>query len=168
MKRFGDFLTRHRNLFLLTLLLSTLCISSAANQRRLEEAYPASTLPVMSVTGEPVQTVGAYVRERTSIYEQELIALQRLVDQEGLDGLTRQDAAEQLQEIIRNHEAQEAIETALTGSSLAPCAAVVQGGSLTIVTEQPAFTDADAALVMTLADAHAGIAPANVQIITAQ
>lgn len=74
----------------------------------------------------------------------------------------------QLQEIIANRQSQSALEGALAGSSLYPCAAVVSGGNVTIVTQKSTVTDKDSALVMSLAAAHAGVTPEKVRIITAK
>lgn len=168
MKKAGEFLTRHRNLFLLALLLTTLCISSAANRQRLEEARETTALPVMKTESQPSAAVSAYIDERDAAHQRDVAALTALCAQDGLDAQTLQDAAERLMQLTANREAQQALEDALAGSSLAPCAAVVSGGSVTIVSSKADVTDEDAALVMTLAAAHAGVPPENVRIITAE
>lgn len=168
MDRIGDFLTRHRNLFLAALLVTTLFVSSTSNIRRLSSAQDVTALPVTAVHKPAGNAIAVFSAQRDSTHLQDITALEALCLQEDLDAETRRQAAEQMQEMIRCREAQAAIEKALVSSNLAPCAAVVSGGSLTIVTEQPSFTEEDAALVMILADAHAGIAPADVRIMTAE
>jgi len=168
MERIGNFLTRHRNLFMTALLLTTLCISSTSNIQRLSAGGDVTALPVTAVHKPSGNAVAVFSAQRDSNHSQDVAALETLCVQENLDAETRRQAAAQLQEMIRCREAQSAIEKALENSSLAPCAAVVSGGSLTIVTEKTSFTDEDAALVMTLAKAHAGIAPADVRIMTAE
>lgn len=168
MERIGNLLVRHRNLFVAALLISTLCISSSSTIKRLSAGADVTALPVSTVYTQANDAVEVYVQQRDSTYVTDLTALESLCSQEDLDAQTRRQAAEQLQEIIRCRQAQDAIEKALANSSLVPCAAVVSGGAVTIVTQQSSFTDEDAALVMTLAAAHAGADPSDVRIITAE
>lgn len=168
MERIGNLLTKHRNLFVIVLLLATLCISSSSTIRRLSFGTDLTALPVTAVYRQEDNAVAAFIQQRNSAHISDLSALENLCAQEDLDAETRRQAAEQLQEIIRCSQAQEAIEKALANSSLVPCAAVVSNGSVTIVTQQSTFSDSDAALVMTLAAAHAGANPSDVRIITAE
>ena len=69
--------------------------------------------------------------------------------------------------MTRSREAQTAIETALSKSSLAPCAVVVTGSSVTVITHRTDVTDEESALVLSLALAHADVPPASVRIMTA-
>ena len=50
MRKAGEILVRHKNLFLLTLLVSTLVISSHVQRQRLENSSVTTELPVMSVS----------------------------------------------------------------------------------------------------------------------
>lgn len=168
MERIGNLLTRHRNLFIVALLIATLCISSSSTIKRLSAGADVTALPVTAVYTQANEAVEVFVQQRDSAYATDLTALQTLCTQEDLDAETRRQAAEQLQEIIRCREAQDAIEKALANSSLVPCAAVVSGGAVTIVTQRTSFAQEDAALVMTLAAAHAGADPSDVRIITAE
>ena len=112
--------------------------------------------------------VAAYVDERAAAHERDIAALTALIQQSDMDERTRQDAADTLQDIVRNRECQQALEDALSATALAPCAAVVSGGSVTIVTAKNAITPEDSALVLALAQAHAGAAPEDVRILTAE
>lgn len=166
MKKAAQLLTRHRTLFLVMLLTATLAVSSAANQRRLSEGRELASLPVMKQ--ENVSAVALYTQEREDAYLREISALQSMCSQEQLNAQTLEAAAMQLSRLIDEHEAQQALETGLSQSGLAPCAAVVSGGSVTIITANASFSDEDAALAMSLAEAHAGVAAGNVRIITAE
>lgn len=168
MRKAGELLTRYRNLFLFALLLSTLVVSGAANRERLQAASVTVDIPVTEVSAQPMNPLEAYRQQRDQESLSDIAALESLCAQTALDDATREDAADQLQEIIANRQAQSALEGALTGSSLHPCVAVVSGGSVTVVTEKTTVTDRDSALVLTLAAAHAGAAPENVRIITAK
>lgn len=168
MKKLGDLLTRHRNLFLLLLLLSTLAVSSVANRERLEEASATVHIPVTSAVPGTVSRLESYRQARDETYQSDLTALEALCAQSDLDERTREDAAARMQVLIDCRQGQNALEGALLNSSLSPCVAVVAGGSVTIVTEKSAITQADSALVMTLAKAHVDVAPECVRIITAE
>lgn len=157
------FLIRHRNLLLIVLLAATLAVSSAANRRRLEEARETVSLPVMQTKS----AIAVYKAEQSSTYLSDVAALQAVSADTTLDPATREAAAARLTQLVADREAETALETALSQSSLAPCAAVVSGGSVTIVTEKAALTQEDAALAMTLAVAHAGVAAGDVRIVTA-
>ena len=163
MSRLGDLLTRHRNTFLMALLIVTLILGSHSSSGNPEAA--TVSIPVVETAAASVSAVESFRQQRDQSVRADIAALERLIDQEALDAQTRQDAAERLQAIIDARQVQSAIEGALTGSSLYPCAAVLQGGILSIVTEKSTVTDRDAALVMTLAADHGGIAPEDVRII---
>ena len=166
MKRPGDLLAKHRNAFLLGLLATTLAVSGYANQ---QQGQPDSVnIPVTEVFSQPLSALESFRQQRDQSVLADIAALERLCAQADLDDKTRREAAAQLQQIIDARQAQSALEGALAGSSLYPCAAVVHNGSVTIVTEKSAVTDKDSALVLTLAAAHAGALPENVRIIPAQ
>lgn len=164
----GDILTKHRNLFLLMLLVITLLVSGIANRQRLEAASSTVEIPVTEVLAQPSSALEAYRMQRDEAALVDISALEALCAQANLDSRTREDAAQRLQAIIDSRQAQTALEGALLDSSLSPCVAVVSNGSVTIVTEKTSVTDKAAALVMTLAAAHAGASPENVRIITAE
>lgn len=167
MTRPADFLKRHRNLLLMVILCTTLCLSSAMNQRRLEASREATALPVMK-TQAAASPVAAYIDARDSAYEQDVAALTALCAQESVDSRTRDEAAQTLSRIVSDHAAQQALEAALAQSVLAPCACVVSGGSVTIITHHAEVSAEASALALTLAAAHAGAAPSDVRIITAE
>lgn len=168
MKKFGELLTKHRNLFLLGLLITTLAVSGYANQERLRTGAATVEIPVTEVAAQPLSTLDSYRQQRDQETLSDIAALEKLIAQDTLDEDTREAAAAHLQEIIGNRQAQLALEGALAGSSLSPCAAVVSGGSVTIVTQKTTVTEKDSALVMSLAAAHVGTAPEKVRIITAK
>lgn len=167
MMKLGDLLTKHRNAFLLMLLVTTLIVSGYANRERLQSASATVEIPVTEAAAKPLGTLEAYRQQRDQDARSDMAALEKLCTQETLDASTREAAAQQLQEIIDSRQAQSALEGALAGSSLHPCVAVVAGGNVTIVTEKSTVTEKDSALVMTLAAAHAGVSPEKVRIITA-
>lgn len=165
--KIGEMLTRHRNTFLLALLTATLAVGALTHQDRMD-AVPTVSIPVTQTAARRLSPLEEYRVSRDRQAEADMAALERLCHAEQLDQATRQSAADRLQEIVSNHQAQSALEGALAQSSLYPCVAVVAGGCVTIVTEKTVITEKDSALVLTLCAAHAGIQPENVRIITAE
>ncbi len=165
--KIGELLTRHRNTFLLALLTSTLAVGSLTHQDR-ADAVPTVSIPVTETAAARLSPLEEFRINRDRQAEADMAALERLCHAEQLDQATRKSAADRLQEIVSNRQAQSTLEGALAQSSLYPCAAVVEGGCVTIVTEKTVITEKDSALVLTLCNAHAGVKPENVRIITAE
>ncbi|MGN0794871.1 MAG: SpoIIIAH-like family protein [Aristaeellaceae bacterium] len=161
---FGAFLTRHRNLLLIVVTASALAVSSAVNRRRLEGERTTTSLPVTATQSAGAVTV--YAQERQDAYLADVTALQAVCSDASLESRTREAAAARLTQLVADREAAKALETALQGSSLSPCAAVVSGTQVTIVTQNADFTAEDAAMALLLAEAHAGAKPSEVRIIT--
>ena len=167
MIKWGEWLTKHRNTFLLLLLAATLFLSGYAHQQEAKTASATVNIPVMETAAQPLSPLERYRRQRDQETLADIESLEALVAQPLLDDATREAAADRLQKIIDCRQAQYALEGALVSSKLAPCVAVISGDALTIVTSKADITQSDSALVMTLAQAHAGIEPANVRLITA-
>ena len=55
MKKLAELLTRHRNLFLLTLLTATLAVSALSQQERLQSAAVTVDIPVMATSAMAVE-----------------------------------------------------------------------------------------------------------------
>lgn len=168
MNKHGSFLTRYRNAFLTVLLMTTLVVAGLASQERLRSSPKTVAIPVVSTAASVLTPLEIFRQERDTSVQADMAALQALCDQPLLEDATREDAADRLQELVAYHQAQLALEGALSLSSLAPCAAVVTQGSVTIVTEKQEITDRDSALVLSLAAAHANTPPSGVRIITAE
>ena len=168
MNLLGQWLTKHRNAFLLGLLTLTLVVSGYANQQRVTAASSTVSIPVMETATQPLSPLESCRQQRDQEALRDMAALETLINQPLLDEATREAAADQLAALVSNRQAQSNLESALSGSSLHPCVAVVSNESVTIVTEKSAVTDKDSALVLTLAAAHAGASPENVRIITAE
>ena len=168
MKKLGEMLTKHRNFFLLTLLTATLAVSAAANQERLRAASVTVDIPVMATSSAALSPLESYRQQRDQSALADIAALEKLIAQSTLDEQTRSDAADRLSAMIEARQAQTSLEGALLNSSLSPCVAVVAGDAVTIVTGKTTITDRDTALVLTLAEAHTGVKPQNVRVITAE
>lgn len=157
-------IARHRNLLLFTLLLTTLLACSLTRQRASDSH--AVSLPLAQTSTVPTDPVSIFRQQRDDAAMADMAALQKLVDQTDLDDQTRYEAAAQLQSIVDAREKQTALEGALLNSGMYPCVAVVSTGSVTIVTQKETLSDAETALLMTMAQVHAGADPSAVRVIT--
>ncbi|MGN0777843.1 MAG: SpoIIIAH-like family protein [Aristaeellaceae bacterium] len=162
-----NWLHKYRNMLLLTLLLVTMAVSYMANQRQMAEEASTVTIPVQEVAAPELTPLEQYRQERDAAALRDMAALEALCAQEKLDEQTRSDAAAQLQRLIDTRQKQTALEGALSSSGIAPCAAVVAQGSVTIVTEKATLTEGERALLLTMAQSHAGVEPSGVRVITA-
>lgn len=162
-----SFIHKHRNTFLLCCLVLTLAVSWLATSRRLEEAAATVALPVEQVTTAPSSSLEQFRARREETVLSDMAVLEGLCAQEALSASTREDAAQQLQRLVATREAQLALEGALTQSGISPCVAVVGEGSVTVVTDKATLSDGESALVLTLAQAHTGVAPSGVRVVTA-
>lgn len=163
MKEMKPFAARHSRLLLISILTVTLLVSSEANRRSHEDTVFTS-LPVTTTTAG--EAVAVYIADRDSAHDKDMAALLALTENEAIDLQTRQTAAEQMTVLAANSESQQALEAALASTALAPCAAIVTNGSVTLVTGKTEITAQDSALVLALAAAHAGAKPTDVRILT--
>ncbi|MBQ2954776.1 MAG: SpoIIIAH-like family protein [Clostridia bacterium] len=166
MQHLTRFILRHRRLLLIALLSVTLLLGSEANRLRLQEEAIVTSLPVTHT--EAATAVSAHATLQEDQHARDVEALSALIARDDLDALTRQDAAAQLSAMVANREGRLALEEALSATALAPCSAVVAGGSVTVVTAKAEITPEDSALVLTLAAAHCGAAPEDVRILPAE
>ena len=166
MRTLSQFFIRHRRLLLIALLTVTLLVSSEANRHRLQAETVATSLPVM--TTDAAASVAVFSRQQDDQHARDVAALSALIDHDDVDAQTRSDASDQLLEMIADREGRIALEEALSATSLAPCSAVVAGGSVTLITAKTEITQEESALVLALAAAHCGADPENVRILTAE
>ncbi len=167
------FLKKHKNLIFLCVLLVTLAGSYLWNQYQLQAASTVS-LPISRTAGAGVATptpsfsktpLATYQEKRETTRQADMAALQTLASNEKVDQTTRDQAQEELLEVIRCRESELAIEGALTGAGLAPCVAVVQRGAVTVLVEKKELTQTEATMILTLATAHTGEVPENIRIM---
>ena len=162
----GEWITRHKNLLLVLLLLATMVVSSLANQERLEQEASTVSLPVVEPYAEPAGKIELFRQQRDAASLRDMAALQSLIDQTQLDQQTRDEAAEQLRSLVDAREKQLALEGSLLQSGVYPCVAVVSAGQVTIVTEKSTLTEDETSLLMTMTQLHTGAQPAQVSVMT--
>ena len=162
----GEWITRHKNLLLVLLLLATMVVSSLANQERLEQEASTVSLPVVEPYAEPAGKIELFRQQRDAASLRDMAALQSLIDQTQLDQQTRAEAAEQLRSLVDAREKQLALEGSLLQSGVYPCVAVVSAGQVTIVTGKSTLTEDETSLLMTMTQLHTGAQPAQVSVMT--
>lgn len=161
MSKLGGFLTKHRNLLLISLVTAAMLIGHYSS----DDQPVTVDIPVVETAAAIQSPVESFRQRRNQAECTDIAALEQLVMRDDLDEQMRCKAAERLQSIIDARQIQSAIEGALATSSLYPCAVVLEGGILSIVTEKSAVTDRDMALVLSLAADHGGVKPEAVRII---
>ena len=162
-----DFIIKHRNALLLLCLLATLAASWFFTNQRLTEAAATVSLPVEQLSAPAATRLEEFRIRQEETFLADMATLQSLCSQENLSAATREDAARQLQRMVDNRQSQLALEGALSQSGVYPCVAVISQGSVTIVTGKSDLSSGESALVMTLAQAHTGVEPAGVRVMTA-
>ena len=163
---------KHRNLIFLGVLLLTLAGSYLWNQYQLEGAKTVS-LPVSRTEGGTITPAASILKTPLAAYQQkreetrraDMAALETLAANEKVDQAARDQAQEELMEVIRCRESELAVEGALTGAGLAPCVAVVQRGAVTVLVEKKELTQTEATMVLTITAAHTGETPENIRIM---
>lgn len=156
---------RRKNTLLFIVLLASMAVSCLVTIRRLESESAPVSLPVTFVAGQ-ASDIDGLRHEVKAEEDADLAALREISRNELLDAATRESAAAQLSAMIARRESHSALEAALSSTSLAPCTVILTEGSVTVVTAKETISQAESAMVVTLADTHAGVEPSGVRIIT--
>ena len=125
-------------------------------------------LPVLTQTTTAASPVEAWREKRTAQRKEDIATLQALLDRTGLDEDAREDAVALLTRLVQWSEEETALEGALASSGISPCAAMRSEGMVTLVTEKATLSDGERALLLTMAQTHAGVPPEGVQVVTAE
>lgn len=163
----ATFLIRHKNALLTALLIITMVVSCLCYMNGREADSISVSIPVVNTAPLSSTPLEQFRRQRDDTTAADMAVLRDLCAQDALDDRTREDAALQLQRMIDRREKQLALEGALSQSGIAPCAAVVSEGCVTIVTEKDSLSSSENTLILTLCSAHAGVEPSGVRVITA-
>ena len=156
---------RRKNTLLFIVLLASMAVSCLVTIRRLEGESAPVSLPVTFVAGH-ASDIDGLRQEVMTKEDADLAALREISRNELLDAATRESAAAQLSAMVARRESQAALEAALSSTPLAPCTVILTEGSMTVVTAKENISQAESAMVVTLADTHAGVEPSGVRIIT--
>ena len=161
-------LIRYRNLLMLGLLVIMLIVTSVRAGRQTDTGSTV-TIPVSyTAKGASADPVESYRTRRDTEELHDMAALQALYDNATLEDAIRQKAAERLIEMTEARSIQNSMEGVLLGTALSPCVAVYSSGCLTIITAKEELTEGETTLVLTLADAHAGLDPSCVRVVCTQ
>ena len=120
-----------------------------------QQAQPAQTPAPAVQTDERVK--------RETAYNRDVDALQKLA-QSG-EKNTREHAAEQLSGLIRGHQQEIALETALTEAGFSGTVVIVQNNAVTVMLPQDALNAELSAQILALCIAHTDAGAENVRIM---
>lgn len=127
-----------------------------------EEAAPGPS-PTASVA--PVQNDRRSARE--SAYDKDMAALQELIGRDEVDGTVREQAAQQLSRMVKNHQTELAIEEALQAAGYSPCLVVMQGDAITVNLLGAELSGTGGVTVLSICVAHSDVPVENIRIMTA-
>ena len=127
-----------------------------------QPSVPRETPP--EATASPAPTVsGRNVRELS--YEKDTAALQALTENGQLQQAVRDQAAEQLNRMIQNHQTELAIEEALQKAGFVPALVIMQNDSLTVNVGPRELSGADSMTILSLCVAHSDVPSENIRIM---
>ena len=119
-------------------------------------------------TPQPVPTAPRDERSvREKAYEQDLAALEKLLESDAVDEETRKQAAQRIQRMAEEHQCELALEEAMLQAGYLPVLVLCQNGALTVMVQEN-LTAEQSAAVLSLCIAHADVAAENVRIMTVQ
>ncbi|MBE5815963.1 MAG: SpoIIIAH-like family protein [Clostridiales bacterium] len=104
-------------------------------------------------------------QQREAAYEKDLAAVQALVMQTELREETRQQAAAQAAEMIRQHQLELGLEQALVSAGFAPCLVLMQNDALTVAVSASEVTAAESAVILSVCLEHTDVASENIRIM---
>lgn len=123
-----------------------------------------ATQPPQAQPTPPPQALTAR-QQREAAYEKDLAAVQALVMQTELREETRQQAAAQAAEMIRQHQLELGLEEALVSAGFAPCLVLMQNDALTIAVSASEVTAAESAVILSVCLEHTDVASENIRIM---
>lgn len=161
------FWNRYKRWLLPGVAALTVCagILLGAYAARKTQSTAGTTLPVLSAAEESQDAFEQFRQQREAERSADRASLEKLLAREDLDPQTLEDAAAALQRLVTWNEEELALEGALTKSRLSPCLAVRSEGMVTVVTEKASLSEGESALLLTLCQAHTGVAPEGVKVI---
>ncbi len=167
-------LQKHKHLVAIMAILLVLAGSYIWNQTQYEKVQTVN-LPVSRKTEADAQIMvsaatvatplAEYQEKRDKARKEDISALETLAQNSLLTATAREQAQEELREIVRCRESELAIEGALLGGGVSPLVAVVQKGAVTVLVEKEELTQTEATMILAVATAHSGEPPENVRII---
>lgn len=157
---------------LMALLLTAGVLLWRQSPQRLTAGEPDASVraaPSASIspapTGQGAAESGRTARELA--YDKDVNALTSLISKENVSEGIRDQAAQQLAQMIANHTTELAVEEALLHAGFAPCLAVLQNDALTVSVGIDELTSAQSGAILAVCVAHSDVAAENIRIMTA-
>ena len=145
---------------ILLLSASAVCLLAARHEQRTQD-HPDISVPVPSAAPDERS-----LRERA--YQQDLEALEKLLQSGAADENTQLQAAQRMQRMIDEHQSEIAIEESLEKSGFDPSLVLLQNGALTVILNEKQVQADVSASILNLCTAHTDILAENIRIMTSQ
>ena len=149
--------------------LTTLALAASA---LLGYQIGRDSAPVAAVSAPPAATPAAAFQSdeatRERAYAQDAEALTALAQNALLEKETREEAARRLADMTQRRQRERALTQAIEEAGFAPCMALEQNGSVTILLQQNELTAEESAALLALCMAHMPVARENVRIMTGE
>lgn len=139
------------------------------NQNALSPALPSDGTPDDGQDSTVVESDGYFSATQVSrqrARDEALEVLQSVVDNESADEATKTEALLEIAELARAMEAEANIETLVLAKGFEQCVAVINGELCSVVVNGTELQPAQISQINEIVYEQAGIAPANVRIIT--
>ena len=98
-------------------------------------------------------------------YEQDVAALQALLETGAADEATQELAAQNLAELIRQHQHEIGLEAALQEAGFAAAVVIVQNNAVTVMIPQDRLNEDASAQILALCVAHTEVGAENVRVM---
>jgi len=102
---------------------------------------------------------------RETAYEQDLLALEKLLQSGAADADTQAQAARRMERMIADHQSEAAIEDALRRSGFDPAMVLVHNGAITIIVKEKQVQADVSTSILNLCTAHTDISAENIRIM---
>lgn len=147
----------------LGLLAALLIAAGILFRQNMPPSVPTETPPEASVSPAPTVS-GRDVRELS--YEKDTAALRALTENGQLQQSVRDQAAEQLNRMVQNHQTELAVEEALQKAGFVKALVIMQNDSLTVNAGPQELSGADSMTILSVCVAHSDVPSENIRIMT--
>ncbi len=147
------------------LVIAAICFAYRAAVPSAVPDAPGATVAPASPSPEDSTAPLTARQQREAAYEKDLAAIRALMEQENLREDTRQQAAAQAAQMVRQHQMELGLEEALVNAGFQPCFVLLQNDALTVAVSAPEVTAAQSAVILSICLAHSDVASENIRIM---
>lgn len=143
---------------LMLLVLAAICLWWMEGREMADEAVLPTPTPTQHVQKDQRS-------ERETAYDRDVAALQALLESSVADEATQQMAAQRLERLVGEHQAEIGLETALVEAGYASAVVVVQNGAVTVMIPSDMLDETASAQILSLCVAHTDVGAENIRIM---